>query len=155
MKGFLEHCQLFFIEAAVQVKQRFPRSDPIFSSLTFLDPSAVSSNHCSTILDVASKFPNIIAPDDLQKLDSEWREFSFTDLPPYDPREIHIDCYWGDVAALTDGCGEMKFPTLGYFVKSVLSLPHSNADVEKIFPKLLLSKLSNETDLKHPQWILF
>ena len=52
VKGFLEHCQLFFIEAAVQVKQRFPISDPILSSLTFLDPSAVSSTQCSAILDV-------------------------------------------------------------------------------------------------------
>ena len=140
VKGFLEHCQLFFIEAAVQVKQRFPISDPILSSSTFLDPSAVSSTQCSAILDVVSKFPNIIAPDDLQKLDSEWRELSFTDLPPYDPKKIHMNRYWGDVAALTDGCGEIKFPTLGYFVKSLLSLPHSNADVERRFSQVTLIK---------------
>ena len=52
----------------------------------------------------------------------------------------------GFVAVITDGCGEIKFPTLGYFVKSLLSWPHSNAGVERIFPKLLLSKLSNGTD---------
>ena len=92
----------------------------------------------TAILDIAWKFPNIIAQDDPQKLDSEWREFSFTDFPPYDPKKIHMDCYWGDVAALTDGCGEMKFPTLGYFVKSLLSLPHSNADVERIFCQVTL-----------------
>ena len=34
-------------------------------------------------------------------------EFSFTDLPPYDPKKIHMDHYWGDVAALTDGYGEI------------------------------------------------
>ena len=44
VKGFLEHDELFFIEATVQVKHRFPISDLILSSLTFLDPSAVSPN---------------------------------------------------------------------------------------------------------------
>ena len=34
-------------------------------------------------------------------------EFSFTDLPPYDPKKIHMDRYWGDVAALTDGYGKI------------------------------------------------
>ena len=33
-------------------------------------------------------------------------------------------------SALSDGCGKIKFPTLGCFVKSFLSLPHSN---ERIF----------------------
>ena len=75
VKGFLEHGELFFIEATVQVKQRFPINDPILSSLTFLDPSAVSSTQCSAILDVASKCPNIIAPDHLQRLDSKWRKY--------------------------------------------------------------------------------
>ena len=44
----------------------------------------------------------------------------------------HMPCgLVGFVAVITDGCGEIKFPTLGYFVKSLLSLPHSNADVER------------------------
>ena len=85
------------------MKQRFPISDPILSSFTFLDPSAVSSTQCSAILDVVSKFPNTIAPDDLQKLNSKWCEYAFTDLPP----KIYMDRYRGDVAALTDGCGEI------------------------------------------------
>ena len=42
----------------------------------------------TAILNVASKFPIIITPDDLQKLNSEWHEFSFTNLPPYDAKKI-------------------------------------------------------------------
>ena len=42
----------------------------------------------TAILDVASKFPIIITPDDLQKLNSEWHEFSFTNPPPYDAKKI-------------------------------------------------------------------
>ena len=66
---------------------------------------------CSAVIDVASKFPNIIDPSDIQKLDSEWRELSFTDLgdlPSHDPK-THIDRFWGEIASLTDGCGEAKY----------------------------------------------
>ena len=64
------------------------------------------------------------------------------------PEKIYMDHYWGDVAALTDGCGEIKFPTLGYFVKSFLSLPHSNADVERIFSQVTLIKTKQQNRLK-------
>ena len=112
VRGFLEHCQLFYIEAALQVKQRFPIVDPVISSLSVLDPDALSTTQCSTILDVASKFPNVIAPSDLQKLDDEWRVLSFTDLPFKSDSNTPIDRFWGEVAALKDGSGDVKFPSV-------------------------------------------
>ena len=48
VRSFLEHCQSFLIEAALQVKNRFPINDPILSSLTFLDPPALSVTQCSS-----------------------------------------------------------------------------------------------------------
>ena len=41
VKGFLEHCQQFYVEAAVQVKERFPINDQVLTSLGFLDPDAI------------------------------------------------------------------------------------------------------------------
>ena len=73
-------------------------------------------------------------------------------LPPSVPKKIHMDRYWGEMAVLTDGCGEIKFPTLVYFVESLLSFLYSNADVERI---TLIKTLSNRTNLKDPHWILF
>ena len=90
------------------------------------------------------KFPNIIAQDDLWKLDSDGMNFHSLIFP----KKIHMDHYWGDVAALTGGCGEIKFPTLGYFVKSFLSLPHSNADVERILSQVTLIKTKQRNKLK-------
>ena len=54
----------------------------------------------------------------------------------------------GFVAVITDGCGEIKFPILGYFVKSLLCLPHSNADVERIFSQVTLIKTKKWNRLK-------
>ena len=109
MKGFLEHGELFFIEATVQVKQRFPINDPILSSLTFLDPSAVSN---------AQQFWMLLQNVQTSLLQMTYRDSTVSGAN-IDPK-IHMDRYRGDVAALMD---VVKF-TLGYFVKYLL---HSNA----------------------------
>ena len=70
VRGFLEHCQSFLIEAAVQIKSRFPTGDPIRSSLGFLDPLALSATQCATVIDVATKFPNILDATSLVTLEA-------------------------------------------------------------------------------------
>ena len=142
VKGFLEHCQNFLIEAATQVKDRFPISDPILSSLGFLDPLDLSTTQCSTVIDVASKFPNIIKSTDLVVLEEEWRQLSFTEPPfIFNPRKDHIDRFWG-------GVDEIKFPTVTSFVKSLLALSHSNVDVERIFSQVALIKTKHRNRMK-------
>ena len=37
--GFLEHIQLFYVDAATQIKQCFPIDNPIIKSLGFLNPN--------------------------------------------------------------------------------------------------------------------
>lgn len=142
VKGFLEHCQNFLIEAATQVKVRFPITDPILSSLGFLDPLALSTTQCSEVIDVASKFPNILEPTDLVALEEEWRQLSFTEPPfIFNSRKDRIDQFWGEI-------DEIKFPTVNLFVKSLLALPHSNADIERVFSKVALIKTKHRNRLK-------
>ena len=136
MKGFLEHGELFFIEATVQVKQRFPINDPILSSLTFLDPSAVSN---------AQQFWMLLQNVQTSLLQMTYRDSTVSGAN-IDPK-IHMDHYRGDVAALTDGCGEIYI--------GILCQISPAFECILLRPKLLLSKLSNGTDLKHPHWILF
>ena len=76
---------------------------------------------------MATKFPNILDTTSLVTLEDEWRQLSFTDLSvTFNPRSGRIDQFWG-------GIDDVKFPTICLFVKSLLVLPHSNADVEIVF----------------------
>ncbi len=43
LKSFLEKVQLFYIEAALQIKNRFPINDEILKSLVFLNPETINS----------------------------------------------------------------------------------------------------------------
>ena len=70
--GFLQHVQLFYIEAAKQIKMRFPIDDPILKSLTLLNPRTINSNSSQEVNSLARSFPNIINDAELQSLDDEW-----------------------------------------------------------------------------------
>ena len=72
IKGFLEHVQLFFVEAALQIQKWFPINNEILKSLIFLNPNTINSMSSSDVIEVASLFPNIIPPSYLHKLDDEW-----------------------------------------------------------------------------------
>ena len=59
----------------------------------------------------------------------------------FHPQKDHIDRFWGEV-------DEIKFPTVSLFVKSLLALPHSNADVERVFSEVALIKTKHKNRLK-------
>ena len=91
--GFLEHVRLFYVEAATQIKQRFPIDDPIIKSLGFLNPDTLHSTKVADVLQIASKFPNVVSTEDLRKLDDEWRELQFidrSDLPEYSGHRVDV-----------------------------------------------------------------
>lgn len=150
--GFLQHVQLFYIEAAKQIKMRFPINDPILKSLTVLNPSTINSNSSQEVISLARSFPNIINDAELQSLDDEWREIQYldpNDLPSCSATTaIDVDSFWGSVSKMTNTSGERRFPTVSKLMTSLLSLPHSNADVERIFSQVVLIKTKTRNCLK-------
>ena len=65
IRGFLERVQLFYIEASLQIKSRFPIDYDILKSLVFLNPDT------NEVIQIGSKFPNIISTSEISKLDDE------------------------------------------------------------------------------------
>ena len=77
IKGFLEHVQSFYVEASLQIKKRFPINDEVLKSLLFLNPATVNSTSSQEVSTIAARFPNIISPTEIRKIDDEWRELQF------------------------------------------------------------------------------
>ena len=97
--GFLEHIRLFYVEVATQIKQHFPIDDPIIKSLGFLNPDTLHSTKVADVLQIASKFPNIVSVEDLRKLD-EWHELQVidrSDLSKYSGHRVDVNTFWGSV----------------------------------------------------------
>ena len=137
VKAFLQHVQFFYIEAAKQIKQRFPIDDKILKCLTILNPDTINSTAASSVISLATQFPNIIPESEVQQIDHEWRELQFMD-----PRELpssssehrnDVVSFWGSLSQMTDTSGE-------YILLTKQSLPSNCVDFN---PESSMYKLMN------------
>ena len=131
VQHFLKRVQEFYIEAASQIKKRFPIGDPIIEMLQVLDP-AVSHSKFPSLVPLAAKFPNIIPESRLQLLDNEWRKLFLVSLP-FDSEDMEPEEFWGRLNKIIDGTGAPQFDVLCAFMQTLLCLPHANVDVERVF----------------------
>ena len=69
---FLKRVNDYFVEAASQIKHRFPLDDTLLPMLKILDPS-YSNETLPSLAPLATRFPNLVAPDQFQEIDDEWR----------------------------------------------------------------------------------
>ena len=63
--------KLFYIEAAKQIKQRFPIDDKILKCLNILNPDTINSTLASTVVTLAKMFPYIISENEVECINSE------------------------------------------------------------------------------------
>lgn len=155
IRGFLENVLSFFVESSIQMKKRFPINDETLKSLLFLNPDTINSTSAQEVIQVARRFPNIISPDQRSTLDDEWRELQFTDpndLPcsssSTEASRSDIVQFWGKINKLVDTSQQQRFPLILKLTTSLLSLPHSNADVERIFSHVTNIKTKARNSMK-------
>lgn len=139
---FRKRCLDFYIESCRQIYNRFKFRDSTAATLKLLNmisPEEVRSKNHISIAPLASKFPNLIGPDQLNDLDREWRQlriFNFT--PEFD--NLDVKEFWLKCAKLKLGDDTPLFNMLCNFVFQLFSLPHSSATVERIFSQINLNK---------------
>ncbi|GBP92890.1 hypothetical protein EVAR_49049_1 [Eumeta japonica] len=122
--------------------------DPVLSKLQVFEPaSALSHNfrsHFPTLMPLMEVVPRIIAPADYAKkqiIDNQWR--TLPNARARHPQRLNEisepDKFWAQLLKTED------FSELAHFALSTLSLPHANADCERVFSKVNLIK----TDLRN------
>ena len=142
---FLKRVQEFYVEAASQIKKRFPINSPEIAMMEVLDPD-ISHEKFPSLVPLASRFPNLITASKLQTLDDEWRRLRLVTLS-FEQTEMAPEEFWGKLSAIKDGGGNPQFSTLCNFMHSLLSLPHANVDVERIFSSVNLIKTKTRNRL--------
>ncbi|KAH8008694.1 hypothetical protein HPB51_001580 [Rhipicephalus microplus] len=73
------------------------------------------------------------ALDDIQ---AEFTRLQLEELPAEVPKEQQIDEQWRAVSGLREVNGSFKYARLSKFMLGVLTLPHSNAECERVFSKV-------------------
>ena len=137
-KNFFTCVRDFYVTVISKMLNKFPFTDNVMKELSFLDPRRRSESSCSGILSLASRFTSF-SDDELDDLSMEFRGFrssSDSDLPKFDPKEhAAIEHFWDAMSKvkLVTVISTHKFGTLAVLAKTLLVLPHSNADPERLF----------------------
>ncbi|XP_063838163.1 uncharacterized protein LOC135087290 isoform X3 [Ostrinia nubilalis] len=149
IQKIFQSAKLFYIEAIVQIKKRFVFED-VHNDSSFLNPKNAIDLHPTSLYKIAKKYiPSHIAVD-LTELDKEWRNQSLlSDMDCND--SIDTVSYWKKIFEKKNVDSRCKFVQLPILVNYFMSLPFSNAAVERLFSDLKniktdkRNRLDNET----------
>lgn len=120
-------------------------SDPVFSQLKAFKPkNAMSASFRATqrsLVPLMDVVPRIESDESiLQKIDDQWRCLpdSLALLPTMiqDDIKLEPDLFWSKIYNHQSEAGVKEFKDLAKFALEVLSLPHANADCERVFSQV-------------------
>lgn len=150
---FQKRSRSFLVAGCCQIKNRYDFSDVFLQKLSiFLPKNAVAHAQRSTeptLLPIMMKVPCIMKDktnEEKQAIDDEWRRLPSTVLPEDSFSNIETmspDEFWSKMLNFP----EPLFRNLAKFVLEVLSLPHANADSERIFSAVNLIKTKQRNRL--------
>lgn len=149
-------CRSFLQTACKEMQKRYSFSDPILTNVHIFSPrnaidSEIRQRHQSLSF-FANQLPRC-KPDgvSLQIIDDEWRSLPYAQLSNDILEEKEVDVFWSKLATFCYENEILLFQNVATFVCNILSLPHSNADCERIFSSVnniktkLRNKLVNNT----------
>ncbi|XP_050066483.1 uncharacterized protein LOC126555629 [Aphis gossypii] len=142
-KDFFKRCRDFFIVAAMEIKKRYNMSDPVLSKLHMLKPENAISHAfretSPTLLNLIKVLPRVVTePQMIQIIDDGWRclpilvstlDYDII-VKSTDPKTkvVPADLFWTTIKKLFSEC-----EILANYALIILSLPHSNANCERVF----------------------
>lgn len=170
VENFIQKCVLFYLTSIKQIKQRFPFQDlqrQRLKNLTFLNPQCLLQRKSVNSIAILQRyFPgkylycqnetktktrliffSDLCPTNLTEVDREWRLLRNTTLPFTSEENVGIEIFWRHIAGIKKGDNTQMFPLLSQFVANLLVLPHSSANVERLFSAVNLLKTSNRNNL--------
>lgn len=139
---FYKCCRNFLVAACVGIKKRYDFKDTVISKLNCFTPENALSNSfrkvTPSLYPLIVALPAIVPPDNnsvIQKIDDQWRILPAFKNELNINETMHADKFWVNIFQR-----DTNFLELSDFALSVLSLPHSNAECERVFSKINLFK---------------
>lgn len=145
LRYFYVKCQNFLRTSCLQIKKRYNFDDPILSLLSCLSPkialSSIQRQTWPSLLVLINKVPRIIDKFNInlmQTIDDQWRTLPLN-IPPNLKEDMDTGTFWNNMY-VSNEFENAGFKELAKFALTVLSLPHSNAECERLFSKINRTK---------------
>ncbi|KAL5237775.1 hypothetical protein ACI65C_005185 [Semiaphis heraclei] len=153
-KDFFERCRQFLQTSSLEMKKRYNMADPVLTELFSFKPKNALSlefrNTKPSLVNLIKLVLCIININDprIQVIDDEWRRLpiSISSTPDDIENMIEPDTFWWSIKKFSIENDTQEFIQLCNFALALLSLPHANADCERIFSSVncMKTKISNE-----------
>ena len=129
----------FYREVAHKMIAKFPFDDRTIQDLTLLDSRKRLSVSSESVYRLSTRFLSMSSEEELDQLHAEVRDYKSIPeslLPTRDMSSTSgIDHFWAQISAMTKpgDLQQKRFPQLAHLSKTLLVLPHSTADPERLF----------------------
>ena len=152
IRNVKERCTSFVIELIKQVQMRLPENVDILLMLNNFHPSKATSQTKDFIAPIASKYRSAFA--DMDDLENEWSAISLQKWPQ--SCLGNIVSFWTEVNERKNSAGQKMFPNVSSLALALLTLPFSNASVERVFSQMNIvhSKLRNRLSVRSVEALL-
>lgn len=129
-----ERCISCVVKLCDELRKRLPDNFKILKKMTLF-----SVEHClrvvkEPIIDIAELLGYL--PEEIDRIDSQWRNLTIVKWQETKSTEK----FWVEVSNYKDAAGVNSFQDICHMALSVLSLPHSNAEVERLFSQINIVK---------------
>ncbi|XP_051798030.1 uncharacterized protein LOC127531856 [Acanthochromis polyacanthus] len=139
-RNMKSRCRDFLVEACRQVQKRLPTNIQIWKSMTEFSLAVILSQAKQQLrsLSILKLYSG-----DLTALDTQYQAVTYH--PWTNKEDTQAEAFWVEVLSYKDSSGDQAFKELALFALSLLAMPLSNADVERVFSQMNLvkSKLRN------------
>lgn len=137
-------CVAFLVALAKELKNRLPQSLNILEKMNAFSVSECLKPNKLPITDVASHFVTNDARSTISQVEFQWDNLRSINWKETKDTEK----FWTEVINYRDSSGESPFKHLNDLALKVLCLPHSNADIERIFSQMNLVKTKLRNKMK-------
>ena len=144
VQQFYLTCQSYLIKLVTQIQKRFTDVGQ-YGFMAVISPSIAYNLSVPSLAGLYQKLAWLKNVVKLEEADPEWRSQATENGLSDTMGELE---YWQQVKKYKTVTGNAKYPKLAIVVGVLLSLPHSNASVERVFSQLKLIKTDHRTALK-------
>ncbi|CAH1109742.1 unnamed protein product [Psylliodes chrysocephalus] len=129
-----DRCTAFLIKLAKEMRNRLPDNLKTLEKMNFLSVFNVLKSNKLPITELALKFTN--NDFNINNIEMQWANIHTIEWQ----EKNNTEKFWIEVSMYRDASGENPFLDLVTLAFKILCLPHSNADVERVFSQMNIVK---------------
>ncbi|KAL3254597.1 hypothetical protein MRX96_054130 [Rhipicephalus microplus] len=137
---FFEAVRHYFVTVCDYMRHKFPLTDPALLNAEVVQLKTLDTMSFRKVRFFVDSFPAMLPlqpgeskMEAVDALEVEFSKLQAQDLPPHILQEERVDAQWRMVSQPRTADGRLRFSRIAEVMLGILSIPHSNAECERLF----------------------